>query len=257
MEVTGYLFLASLVGFALYSYFRRLPIVTGAVGNVTVTTTPVKAATDLAVLSARAKHGRVVGPRQAVLEVTDDPAQVGFFRARAALTQSLQPGGGTANPAGRTRSLLAAIPPVSKGKPLPAPGGGWVIYPGGAPPLGFQPKGTLLFSLSDFNTLQVTVSIGKEREAAKLKVGQSARVWCLQVSKDPLPGRVVKLAPGGVFLPEGKVVAVEASLEVLPPKARDRARRDFFSGKMAKDWKPLARITVGEQRLLHLIRRKR
>lgn len=257
MEVAGYLFLAVLATFVIYSYFKRLPILAAATGTAVPTMVQVKARADTAVLSVLAKHGQHVKKGQPVLEATDDTVEVGLVRIREALRdRSAARSRGQADGArlGRLTEIPQSLLKITHQRPLVAPKEGWVIFPGGRRPAGYAAKDTRLFSIAHFHSLTITANIPKEQQAKRLRVGQLAKVWCRELTKDPLPGKVVRLVPGGADLPEGQVTTIIAPLTVLPPRTREQARRDFFSGKMEKKWRPSVAITVGTQRLLNQIR---
>jgi hypothetical protein len=257
MEASGYALLALLLAFVIYSYFRRLPIIAGATGTATATLVAVTAAEDTAVLAAEATHEQRLAKGQRVLEVTDDPVDVGILRVRAALRDPGHAGSqasGEPEHARWARVLDSGLFTIKAEKTLVAPSDGWLVFPDGKPPSGWVPKGATLFSVADFRSLTVTVEIPKEQRAKRVALGQPAKVWFTELAKEPVPAQIVKLVPGGPDLPEGKVATIEAFLAGLPERARARARQDYFGGAMKKKWRPAVAITVGQQRLLNQIR---
>jgi multidrug efflux pump subunit AcrA (membrane-fusion protein) len=255
MEVSGYFFLALLVAFFIFAWKKQLPITASGQGSVQPVVREVRAVRDTIVLAQIVTQGDRVHKGQAVLEVTDDPVEVGLLRVRAMLeTEASEPENSREQTArARLRDLFTQGELQLARSSLVSPIDGWVISP--EPRYGhWVPAGDVLFSVADFLSLKVTAQIAADQKADRANVGQKARVWFLELSKDPVKGEVVALIPGGPDLEGGQIVTVEAPLTAMPPDAVERARRAFFDGTMKK-WRASIAVTVAEERLLDEIRR--
>jgi hypothetical protein len=254
MEASGYFFLALMVALFIYAWKKRIPITASGKGGVQPVVRGVHAARDTMVLSSVAAHGSRVHEGGPVLEVTDDPVEVGLLRVRAMLeAEASEPYDGREQTArAKLRALFTRGELQLTRRPLASPIDGWVIVP--EDKYGqWVPAGAALFAVSDFLSLQVTAEIKADQKADEVEVGQRARVWVSKLSDDPVAGKVVALTPGGPDLDGGQVVTVELSLREMPPEAIERARQAFFDGTM-KDWRSSVAVTVDEERLLEQIR---
>ena len=255
MEVSGYSFLALLVAFFIFAWKKQLPITASGQGSVQPVVREVRAARDTIVLAQTATQGDRVHKGEAVLEVTDDPVEVGLLRVRAMLEiEASEPENSREQTVrAKLRDLFTQGELQLARSFLVSPIDGWVIIPEHR--YGhWVPAGDALFSVADFLSLEVTAEIAADQKADRVEVGQKARVWFLELSEDPVTGEVVALAPGGPDLEGGQVVTVEARLTTMPPDAVNRARRAFFDGTM-KNWRTSIAVTVAEERLLDEIRR--
>jgi hypothetical protein len=216
----------------------------------------VRTARDTIVLAKIAGHGDQTNQGKPVLEVTDDPVEVGLLRVKEMLKAEASQPPGTQDQTAReglrelfTQRELA----LARRHPVVSPADGWVIFPKDTHG-DWVPAGDALFSVADFVSLRATAEVPADQKADMVKVGQKARVWFYELSEDPVTGEVVALAPGGPDLEGGQVVTVEARLTTMPPDAVNRARRAFFDGTM-KNWRASIAVTVAEERLLDQIRR--
>jgi hypothetical protein len=241
MEASGYFFLALILVLFIYAWKKQLPVTASGRGSMQPVVREVRAVRDTMVLSNMATHGDRVPKGAPVLEVTDDPVEVGLLRVRAILEiEASEP----ADSQGQTaREKLRAL--FTQGdlqlarRPLVSPADGWVIFPE-AKYGQWVPAGDALFAVTDFLSLQVTAEIAADQKADEVEVGQKARVWFFKpsedpvtgervlapvLSDDPVTGEVVALTAGGPDLEGGQVVTVDSSLRDLPPEAVERARR--------------------------------
>jgi len=284
MEFGGYLLLLSVLVFFTYSWFRRVPIISGAQGTASPTTVDIAVKKETAVLKCFVEHGQHVKKGQALLEVTDDPVEVSLLHAREALRTRPAANSDSAKEAEYKKWAAILSSPdldVGKGRIIASPIDGWVIFTGGAsmkeafsaenkekklfgkPPAHFADKGALLFFLADFRSLRVYVKVKREQWAAKIALGQPTKVWfkdkLSNLSEDAMPGKLISWISAedagreGADIPGGKIVIAEGSIAGLPMKARDKARRDFFARKM-ESWQPAIAITVDSMRLLSQLR---
>jgi hypothetical protein len=261
MEVSGYAFLALMITFFIFAWQKQLPIVASGKGWMKPVVSEVRAVRDTVVLSNMATHGDRVDEGDPVLEVTDDPVEVGLLRVRAMLeVGTSEPDNSREQTArARLRDLFTQGDLQLTRRPLASPIDGWVISREGRYGQ-WVPAGDALFAVADFLSLRVTAEIEADQKADRVEVGQRARVWFFGPSGDsvlsdhPVTGEVVALTPGGPDLEGGQVVTVESSLRDLPPEAVERARQAYFEGAM-NDWRASIAVTVAEERLLNQIRR--
>jgi len=256
MEVSGYFFLALLVAFFIFAWKKRLPVTASGQGWVQPVVREVRAARDTIVLAETAIHGDRVHKGEAVLEVTDDPVEVGLLRVKEMLKAEASNPDKHRDQTARAdlRDLFTQSElPLARRRSLLSPADGWVISP--EDKYGqWVPAGDALFSVADFLSLEITAEIAADQKADRVEVGQKARVWFVELSEDPVKGEVVALIPGGPDLEGGQIVTVEAPLTAMPPDAVERARRAFFDGTMER-WRASIAVTVAEERLLDEIRR--
>jgi hypothetical protein len=265
MEVSGYVFLALMVAFFIFAWKKQLPITASGRGWVQPVVSEVRAARDTIVLANMATHGDRVDEGDPVLEVTDDPVEVGLLRVRAMLEiEASEPADSREQTArAKLRALFTEGELQLARRPLVSPADGWVIFP--EDKYGqWVPAGNALFAVADFLSLQVTAEIKADQKADEVEVGQRARVWFfepsddpgtgdvifVELTDDPVTGEVVALTPG---VEGGQVVTVESSLRDLPPETVERARQAHFEGTM-KGWRGSVAVTVDEERLLNQIR---
>ena len=255
MEVSGYLFIALLVAFVIYAWTKQLPITASGQGWVQPVVREVRAARDTMVLAETAIDGDRVHEGEAVLEVTDDPVEVGLLRVKEMLkAEASEPDNSREQTVyAKVRDLFAQGELPLARRPLVSPADGWVIFPKDTCGQ-WVPAGNVLFSVADFLSLKVTAEVPADQRADRVEVGQKVRVWFFELSEDPVTGDVVALAPGGPDLEGGQVVTVESRLTAMSPDAVKRARQAFFEGTM-KDWRASIAVTVDEERLLDQIRR--
>jgi multidrug efflux pump subunit AcrA (membrane-fusion protein) len=265
MEVSGYAFLALMIAFFIFAWKKQLPATASGQGRAQPVVRELRAARDTIVLANMATHGDRVDEGDPVLEVTDDPVEVGLLRVRAMLEIEASESADSREQTARAklRDLFTQGELQLARRPLASPIDGWVIsrernYGQ------WVPAGNVLFSVADFLSLQVTAEITADQKADRVEVGQRARVWFfersddpvtgevifVELSDDPVTGEVVALTPG---VEGGQVVTVESSPGALPPEVVERARQAHFEDTM-KDWRGSVAVTVGEERLLNQIR---
>jgi hypothetical protein len=257
MEVSGYAFLALMIAFFIFAWKKQLPVTASGRGWVQPVVRELRAARDTVVLANRATHGDRVPEGAPVLDVTDDPVEVGLLRVRAMLeVEASEPDNSREQTArAKLRDLFAEGELQIARRSLVSPADGWIIFPE-AKYGQWVPAGDALFAVADFVSLRVTAEIEADQKADRVEVGQRARVWFFGpsgdsvLSDDPVTGEVVALTPG---VEGGQVVTVESSPRALPPEDVERAREAFFSGTM-KDWRASVAVTVAEERLLSQIR---
>jgi hypothetical protein len=257
MEVSGYAFLALMIAFFIFAWKKQLPVTASGRGRAQPVVREVQAARDTMVLANIATHGDRVHEGDPVLEVTDDPVEVGLLRVRAILDAEASESEDSREQTARAKlkDLFTQGELQLARRALESPGDGWVIS---------REHKYGLFAVADFLSLQVTAEITADQKADEVEVGQKARVWffersdnpvtgeviLVELSDGPVTGEVVTLTPG---VEGGQVVTVESSPRALPPKVVERARQAFFSGTM-KNWRASVAVTVDEERLLHQIR---
>ena len=268
MEVSGYVFLALMIAFFIFAWKKQLPVTASGQGGVQPVARELRAARDAIVLGSMATHGDRVDEGDPVLEVTDDPVEVGLLRVRAMLeVETSEPDNSREQTArAKLRDLFTRGELQLARRLLASPIDGWIISREGKYGQ-WVPAGDALFAVSDFLSLQVTAEFTADQKADRVEVGQKARVWFfersndpvtgegifVELSDDPVTGEVIALTPGGPDLDGGQVVTVESSPGALPPEVVERARQAFFNGTM-KDWRASVAVTVGEERLLNQIR---
>jgi multidrug efflux pump subunit AcrA (membrane-fusion protein) len=265
MEVSGYAFLALMIAFFIFAWKKQLPVTASGRGRAQPVVREVQAARDTMVLANIATHGDRVHEGDPVLEVTDDPVEVGLLRVRAILDAEASESEDSREQTARAKlkDLFTQGELQLARRALVSPDDGWVIsreHKYGQ----WVPAGETLFAVADFLSLRVTAEIEADQKADRVEVGQKARVWFFEGSDDPVTGEailvelsdgpvtgeVVTLTPG---VEGGQVVTVESSPGALPPEVVEGARQAFFSGTM-KDWRGSVAVTVGEERLLNQIR---
>jgi len=269
MEASGYFLLVLMVAFFIYAWKKQLPMTASGQGGVQPVVREVRATRDTIVLANMATHADRVGEGDPVLEVTDDPVEVGLLRVRAMReVEASEPDNSREQTArAKLRALLIQGELELARRPLVSPLDGWVILPENKYGQ-WVPVGDVLFSVADFLSLRVTAKIAADQKADEVEVGQKARVWFFKpsedpgtgervlapvLSDDPVTGEVVALTAGGPDLEGGQVVTVDSSLRNLPPEAVERARQAFFEGTM-KGWSASVAVTVSHERLLEQIR---
>ncbi len=268
MELSGYVFLALMIALFIFAWKKQLPVTASGQGRAQPVVRELRAARDTIVLANMATHGDRVDQGDPVLEVTDDPVEVGLLRVRAMLEiEASEPADSREQTArAKLRDLFTQGELQLARRPLPSPVDGWVISR--ERKCGqWVPAGNVLFSVADFLSLQVTAEITADQKADRVEVGQQARMWFFQRSDDPVTGEVIfvelsdhpvtgeviALTPGGPDLDGGQVVTIESSPGALPPEVVERARQAHFEGTM-KDWRGSVAVTVGQERLLNQIR---
>ncbi len=251
MEASGYAFLALMIAFFIFAWKKQLPVTASGKGWVQPVVTEVRAARDTVVLANMATHGDQVDEGDPVLEVTDDPVEVGLLRVRAMLeVEAFEPADSREQTArAKLRDLFTQGELQLARRSLVSPVDGWVILSENKYGQ-WVPAGDPLFAVANFLSLQVTAEIKADQKADRVEVGQRARVWLFEPSEDPVTGEVVALTPG---VEGGQVATVESSPGAWAPEVVERARQAFFSGTM-KDWRASVAVTVDEQRLLNQIR---
>jgi hypothetical protein len=260
MEVSGYVFLALMIAFFIFAWKKQLPVTASGQGRVQPVVRELRAPRDTIVLANIATHGDRVDEGDPVLEVTDDPVEVGLLRVRAMLKIGASEPADSREQTARAklRDLFTQGELQLARRPLASPVDGWVISREGEYGQ-WVPAGDALFAVADFLSLRVTAEIEADQKADRVEVGQRARVWFFGpsgdsvLSDDPVTGEVVALTPGGPEAQGAQVVTVESSLRDLPPEALEQARQAHFEGTM-KDWRASIAVTVDEERLLNQIR---